>query len=155
MRIESTCSSAVPLSETAQEVKPGAVALAVPLQAMVAEVVNAPCAVPLSFRSPAQLALKFPLALVAVCSVTFHLKSVHESGDGMRLPDDQLPRRAPLPAMPGSVEALLCSKPTQPGVAKVAAEFLGRSAGRLLARAGKDEEEVYQPGSPAFPAVCR
>lgn len=67
MRIESTRSSAVPLRATAHEVSPGPVALAVPLQAIVLPLANAPWAWPLTFRSPAQVALKFPLALVTFC----------------------------------------------------------------------------------------
>ena len=50
------------------------------------------------------------MALVAVCSVTFHLKSVQELGEGTRLDDDQLPSSAPLPAADGPVAGLLTFK---------------------------------------------
>ena len=67
-----------------------------------------PCAVPVSFRSLAQVALNEPLAEVAVCSVGFHLKSVQVDGAGMMLADAdaQLPISAPLPAAVGAVSEL-------------------------------------------------
>lgn len=117
MRIESTVSSAVPLSATAHDVSPGAVALAVPLHAIVPAVVKLPCAVPATLRSPAQLALKFPLAEVADCSVTLHTKFVQEAGDGIRLLEVQVPSMALLPAAVGPVAPLWRSKPTQPETA--------------------------------------
>ena len=78
---------------------------------------NVPCAVPDSFKSPVHDALKDPLAVVAVCSVTFHLKSVHAFGDGMRFEDDQLPSSALIPVADGPVTLLLRSKPMQPAAA--------------------------------------
>jgi hypothetical protein len=97
-----------------QAVSPGAVALPCALQLIVPDVVSAPSAVPVSFRSPAHVALNAPLAVVLVCSEGDHLKSVQVVGDGMMLLYDQLPIRAPMPAAEGPVAELLCSNPTQP-----------------------------------------
>ena len=68
---------------------------------------SVPCAVPDNFKSPVHDALKDPLAVVAVCSVTFHLKSAHAFGDGMRFDDDQLPSSALMPVADGPVTAAL------------------------------------------------
>src|SRR5215207_4681181 len=110
----STFSSAVPVRVIVQDVSPGAVALPAALQVRLMGLVSVPWAVPLSFSSPAHVALKFPFAVVAVCSVTSHLKSVHALGDGIRFDDVQLPRNAPLPAADGDVRLLVCSTPMQP-----------------------------------------
>jgi len=105
---------------TLHEVSPGAVAFASPLHEIVPDVVKWPCAVPLTLRSPAQLALNDPLALEGVCSDTFHLKSEQELGAGMILDDDQLPISELLPAAVGPVGVLLCSKPMQPPLTRAA-----------------------------------
>jgi hypothetical protein len=96
------------------DVSPGAVAFAWPLQSIVPAVVNCPCAVPVSLRSPAHVALKDPLALTCVCSETVHLKSEHELGEGIRFAEDQVPSNELLPAAVGPVGVLSCSKPMQP-----------------------------------------
>jgi hypothetical protein len=119
MEIESTRSSAVPVRVTGQEVRPGVAAFAVAVQFTWPLVVNAPWAVPDSWRPPAQDALKAPRALVPVCSLAFHLKSVHELGAGIRFDavrlDDQLPISALLPpAAAGPVSELSRSKPMHP-----------------------------------------
>jgi hypothetical protein len=76
-----------------------------------------PCAVPETFKSPAQVALNEPFALVAVCSVAFHLKSEQVDGEGITLDADaQLPINA-LTAAVGLVVVLTCSKLVQPEAA--------------------------------------
>lgn len=110
MMIESTPMVAVPVSFRAHDVRPGAVAFASALQLMEVGFVITPCAVPVNFRSPGQVALKDPFADVAVCSLTVHLKSVHVLGVGISWEDVQLPRSELFPAMVGSVNELLCSK---------------------------------------------
>lgn len=163
MRIESTSSSAVPLSDTAHEVRPGAVAFAWPLHSILPAVVNAPWAVPVTFRSLAQLALKNPRALVAVCSVTFHLKSVHELGAGIRFEEDQLPSSELLPAAVGPVGVEARSKPMQPAADTAAIDSTATrirffmfviSVGKRadFARQYSWKEKVYQPESPLFGA---
>src|SRR5262245_3236359 len=77
------------------------------------EPLRVPWAVPVSFRSLAQVALKEPRAEVAVCSVTFHLKSVHVLGVGIRLDDVQLPKREPVPPAEGPVGDFPRSYPRQ------------------------------------------
>ena len=123
-RIESMPSSAVPVSVMAHEGSPGAVAVPLALHA-ITEPLRVPWAVPATFRSPAQVALNDPLAEDAVCSVTFHLKSVHVDGDGMTLDavdaEAQLPISAATPAVVGPVVVLECSKPAQPAAAAAAA----------------------------------
>ena len=98
-----TAISAVPVSEMLQDqarTVPDARALQV-----IVDPLSVPCAVPESFRSPGHVALNAPFALVPVCSVTFHLKSVHEPGVGMML-DDQLPNSVPMPAAEDLASAL-------------------------------------------------
>jgi len=102
----STCSSAVPVRVIAHDVRPGAVALPLALQVRLEALLSDPCAVPVSFSSPAHVAENAPLAVVAVCSETFHLKSEQAPGEGMRLPDVQLPANALLPAAEGPVSEL-------------------------------------------------
>lgn len=97
---------AVPVSVMVQEVSPGAVALPWALHAIAVGVVNEPCAVPVSLRSPAHVALKVPFAAVAVCSETVQLKSVHVLGVGISDPDVQLPISELLPADVGDVAEL-------------------------------------------------
>ena len=74
----------------------------------------------MNFRSPGQLALNDPFAEVAVCSVTFHLKSVQVLGVGISVDDVQLPSSELLPAAVGSVIELWCSKPAHPAAALAA-----------------------------------
>jgi hypothetical protein len=109
IRIESTPSSAVPVSEIVQLVIPGAVALPLALQLITAVefVANEPCAVPDTCRSPAHVALKDPAAEVAVSCDAFHLKLVQDAGEGMMVDDDQLPDRAPMPVAEGPVSLAL------------------------------------------------
>jgi hypothetical protein len=74
--------------------------------------------VPATFRLPAQVALNVPLALVAVCSVAFHLKSEHVDAEGITLDaETQLPISALTPAALGLVVVVECSKPAQPAAA--------------------------------------
>src|SRR5688572_25018679 len=121
MRIESTPSSAVPDSEIAHDVSPGADAVPFAFQfAVAAEVFSVPSAVPWTFRSPPHSALNDPFADVAVCSVAFHLKFVQALGDGMMLVDDQLPNSAPLPVAVGPDRSLFRSNPTQPAAVTAA-----------------------------------
>jgi len=76
--------------------------------------VNAPCAVPVSFKSPGQVALNDPFADVAVCSLTVHLKSVQVLGVGMIDDDVQVPSNELLPATVGAVSELCRSTLVQP-----------------------------------------
>jgi hypothetical protein len=46
--------------------------------------------------------------------VTFHLKSVHDEGDGITDADVQLPISAFTPEADGPVTVLVCSNPKQP-----------------------------------------
>jgi hypothetical protein len=64
---------------------------------MMVEPLSDPWAVPLTFKSFPHVALNEPLAIDEVCSVTVHLKSVHEEGDGAIVADDQVPIRALMP----------------------------------------------------------
>ena len=57
-------SSAVPVSEIAHDVSPGAVAFPCALHAIVVGFCMTPCAVPESFKSPAHVALNDPFAVV-------------------------------------------------------------------------------------------
>ena len=82
--IESVPRLAVPVSEMAQDVSPGAVAFPVAVQAIAAALVKAPCAVPVSFRSPAHVAVNEPFAELPVCSLTFGVAICHE---GWRYPE--------------------------------------------------------------------
>ena len=76
--------------------------LAVALADQFTEVpLRVPWAVPLTFRSPAHVALKLPFALVPVWSVAFHLKFVQEDGDGMILVDADV--HVPIKAFAGLV----------------------------------------------------
>ena len=67
----------------------------------IVEPLSVPWAVPVSFRSLAQVALNEPRAEVPVCSLTFHLKSAQVLGVGIRLDEVQLPSRLPEPAAVG------------------------------------------------------
>jgi hypothetical protein len=64
--IESVPIVALPVNLIAQEVRPGAAAFPSALHAMAPEEVKDPCALPVSFKSFAQVALNEPLAEVAV-----------------------------------------------------------------------------------------
>lgn len=101
------------------DVRPGADALPFAFHAIVDPLI-VPSAVPATLSSPAHVALNDPFALVVVCSVTFHLKSVHVLGDGMMLAEDQLPISAPTPTADGPVMLLLRSNPRQPAAAAAA-----------------------------------
>lgn len=120
--IESVPSLAVPASVIAHDVRPGAVALPDALHLISVGDVNRPSAVPVSFRSLGHVALNEPFAERALCSVTFHLKSVHVPGVGIRVDDVQLPTRELLPATVGSVNELFRSNPAQPAAVMAAIE---------------------------------
>src|SRR4029450_6682914 len=108
-RPESIPISAVPVSETAHAGSPGALAVPCAFQ-LITEPLSVPCAVPESFRSLAHVALNEPRALLPVCSVTFHLKSVQVLGDGTTLAEVQLPSSAATPVEPvGWVAVLVLS----------------------------------------------
>ena len=82
--------------------------------------VSVPDAVPATFRLPAQVALNEPFAVVAVCSVAFHLKSVQVEPAGITLDavaEVQDPIRALTPDEVGAVVVLVCSKLVQPATA--------------------------------------
>ena len=87
-----------------------------------------PWAVPTTFRSPAQVALNDPLAVVAVCSVGFHLKSAQLEGDGITLDEAeaQVPISAATPVALGLVVVLVCSKLVQPAEATASARTEAR-----------------------------
>jgi hypothetical protein len=58
------------------------------------------------------------LALVAVCSVAFHLKSEQLATEGITLDAEaQVPIKALTPVALGLVVVLVCSKPAQPAAA--------------------------------------
>ncbi|HEX9367060.1 MAG TPA: hypothetical protein VF921_10540 [Vicinamibacterales bacterium] len=81
-----------------------------------------PWAIPVAFRFPAHVALKDPLAEVAVCSVAFHLKSEQVDADGIALDaETQFPIKAATPPALGLVLVLECSKPAQPVAATATA----------------------------------
>jgi hypothetical protein len=122
--IESVPIVAVPLSEIAHDVRPGPVAFPSAFHLIEVGEVSVPCAMPVNFRSPGQLALNDPFAVDAVCSVTFHLKSVQVLGVGMSVDDVQLPSSALLPAALGDVEELRCSKPAHPIAALAATAMI-------------------------------
>jgi hypothetical protein len=111
--IESVPIEAVPVRAIAHEGSPGPAAFAFALHSICVGVLRLPSAVPVNFRSPGQLALNDPFAEDAVCSVTFHLKSVQVLGVGIRVDDVQLPSSELLPAADGSVIELLCSRLVQ------------------------------------------
>jgi hypothetical protein len=94
----------VPASRIGQVVTPGAVALALAAQ-LITVPARVPVAVPATFKSPAHDALNEPFAEVAVCSVGFHLKSVHVDADGttFALIEVQLPIKAAMPVDEGPV----------------------------------------------------
>jgi hypothetical protein len=86
--------------------------------------VRVPDAVPATFRLPAHVALNEPFAVVAVCSVAFHLKSVQVEAAGIALDavaEVQDPISAVTPVEVGLVVVLVCSKLVQPATAAQAA----------------------------------
>ena len=89
---------------------------------------SVPVAVPETLKSPAHFALKDPFAEFEVCSVGFHLKSVHVDGDGMMpaFADAQLPISAATPAGLGPVEVVLLEYPTQPAAAAAKHRIVAR-----------------------------
>jgi hypothetical protein len=121
--IESVPSVAEPVSVIAQEVSPGPVALPAALQLIAVGEDISPCAVPVNLRSPGQLALNDPFAVVAVCSETFHLKSVQVLGVGINVDDVQLPSSELLPDALGSVDELRCSNPAHPAATVAATQM--------------------------------
>src|SRR6185436_15046162 len=127
MMIESDPIEAEPVSAIAQEGRPGPAAFAFALHWICVGEFRLPSAVPVNFRSPGQLAVNDPFADDAVCSVTFHLKSVHVLGVGISVDDVQLPSSELLPAADGSVSELLCSKLVQPAAAVAAASTIVRN----------------------------
>src|SRR3954466_12631436 len=95
--IESVLSVAVPVRTMWHEVRPGPVAFPSASHLIATGEVRLPCATPVNFRSPGQLALNEPFMDEEVCSDTFHLKSVHVLGVGMSVEDVQLPSSELLP----------------------------------------------------------
>ena len=91
-------------------------AVAVPLaDHATVDPVSVPAAVPCTFSPPAQFALNEPFAVVDVCSVAFHLKSVHVEAAGIVLDvaDAHVPMSAATPVELGLVIVVLFSMPTQ------------------------------------------
>jgi hypothetical protein len=113
--MESTPSSAVPFSVIAHDGRFGTDAVAFAFHVTL-EPDSVPFAVPETFRSPVQVALNVPLAVLPVCCVTFHLKSVHALAVGMTFADVQLPRSPAMPVADGPV-VLFRSYPRQADVA--------------------------------------
>ena len=128
MLIDSVPTVAFPLSAIKQDVRPGAVALPEAVHAMVVGLVKAPFAVPVSLRSPAHVALKDPLADVAVCSATVHTKLVQVLGDGMIEDEVQDPSSELFPAAVGDVNELSRSKLVHPVAAAAAIDNTTRKA---------------------------
>src|SRR4051812_47979199 len=124
--IESVLSVAVPERTMWHEDRPGPVAFPSASHLIATGVVRLPCATPVNFRSPGQLALNDPFREDEVCSDTFHLKSVQVLGVGMSVDDVQLPSSELLPATDGSVSELLCSRPEHPGARAVANDNTAR-----------------------------
>src|SRR6185436_1342949 len=124
MRIEFVPSSAVPVSVIAHAGAP--VSVAVPSAPHVIVLPDSvPDAVPATFSPPA------PVALVAVCSVGFHLKSTHVEGEGITPLDAEahVPMRALMVAVPlvGAVTVDLCSNPTHPAAASATATTIAKA----------------------------
>ena len=99
---------------------------------VIVDPLSVPCAVPDTFRLFAHVALNDPFALVDVCSVTFHLKSVQLDGDGMIVADVQLPIRALTPGVLGAVAELERSNPTQAPAAMAAANTNANDTFRMV-----------------------
>jgi hypothetical protein len=109
-------SSAVPVSVIGHDGTLGPDAFPDAFHAIV-DPVSDPSAVPVTSRLLAHVALNDPFAVVDVCSVTDHLKSVHEDGDGARLADAHDPIRALTPGDDGPVMELECSNPVHAAAA--------------------------------------
>lgn len=103
-------SSAVPVSVIGHDGTLGPDALPDAFHAIV-DPFSDPSAVPVTSRLLAQVALNDPFAVVDVCSVTDHLKSVHEEADGATLADAHDPINALTPGEDGLVMELECSNP--------------------------------------------
>src|SRR4051794_30628204 len=112
--IESVLIVAVPARTMWHEVSPGPVAFPSASHLIAVGEVRLPCATPVNFRSPGQLALNDPFNDDELCSDTFHLKSVQVLGVGISVADVQLPSSELLPAIEGSVSELVCSTPAHP-----------------------------------------
>src|SRR3954470_20854342 len=114
MRIELTPSSAVPVSEIAQDAISGVVATPWPVQVIVVPL-SVPAAVPETLRPPAHDALNDPEAEVGDCCTGVQLKSVQLEGEGM-MPveaDFQVPTSASTPVDVGLLGVVvLLSYPT-------------------------------------------
>ena len=108
IRIDSTPSSAVPVSTTLHVGADGVAASAF-ADHVITDPVSVPVAVPDTFRSPEQDALNDPFAEFDVCSVGLHLKSEHEAAAGTMLApaEAQLPINAATPAALGAVDVVL------------------------------------------------
>src|SRR3954468_16085468 len=118
--IESVLSVALPERMMWHEVRPGPVAFPSASHLIAVGELRLPCATPVNFRSPGQLALNDPFIPDEVCSETFHLKSVQVLGVGMSVEDVQLPSSELLPAIEGSESELLCSSPLHPAATAAA-----------------------------------
>ena len=96
----------------------------------IVEPLSVPSAVPATFRSPAHVALNDPLAVVAVCSVTFHLKSVQVDGDGMTLAEAHVAhQRARRPLDEGPSACSCARNPRQPAAAAAIAQTSSQQRG--------------------------
>ena len=117
-----TPSSAVPLNDTAHDGMSGVVAMPWAVHVTVVPL-SVPAAVPDTFRPPAQVALKAPIAAVGDCCVGVHLKSVQLEGEGMMLVDaeDHEPTSASTDVDEGLGAVVLLSYPTHPAAAAHAA----------------------------------
>jgi hypothetical protein len=124
--IESVPKVAVPVRFREHDDSPGAVALAAADHLILVGELRPPSALPVNLRSPGQLALNVPFIEDGVCSVTFHLKSVHVLGVGMRVDEVQLPRSELFPAIDGSVSELLCSSSVQPAATVATSDNMTR-----------------------------
>ena len=110
MLMDSVPTVALPPIAIEQDVRPGAVALPDAVHVMVVGLVKDPCAVPVSLRSPAHVALNEPRADVGVCSATVHTKLVQVLGDGMMEDEVQDPSSELLPAAVGDVSEFELSR---------------------------------------------
>ena len=124
-------SSAVPVSMIGHDPSvPVIVPRPFAVQSIVVAPVSVPDAVPATFRPPAQVALNEPLAVVAVCSVAVHLKSVHVDAAGIAPADAvaevHLPIKEVTPVPVGPVVVVLCSKLVQPTTPTQAARAQAR-----------------------------
>ena len=126
-------------------------------------------AVPATARLFPHVALNDPFALVEVRSVTFHLKSVHDDGDGATLADAHAPMSALTPAEDGPVIELVCSNPKQPAATDAIAMTKGTAEQTFLHETNRGSQgaqgcgdvQYSKPGrrgylaSYGFRIVCR